>query len=274
MLSRMTFKLSSTNQSKFLVIVMSACLVIIAVAIFQDFLQSRRNGNSFFFFESLLFKVLWIYFPPILLLLKSALEKYQCKTILQTCFAVMLATLVHITLVPITIWCLSAIFRDQSYGIVKTLTFTLSNDLVKLLLVYGAFVLLLRYLETREKKEAPKESVSLPQYLTVGSGKDNTRIKLDDILYIKAATPYIEIHTQDKQYLHSESLKSIINKLDSRFIRVHRSFIVYIDKVESYKSRLNGDYDLTLQNGTQIRLSRNYVSEFKKRFEPCPQLNQ
>lgn len=274
MLSRFKHNFSFSNQNRFMGVILSACIVIIGIAIFQDYLHSKRYGHSFFFFESLLFKVLWIYFPPILFLLKSVLDKYQLKTITHRCLAVVTATLVHITLVPITIWCLSAIFREQTYGIVKTLTFTLSNDLVKLLLVYGAFVLLLRYFETSSKQEAPLETVPQLQYLTVGSGKDNTRIKLSDILYIKAATPYVEIRWQDKQYLQSGSLKSIITKLDARFVRVHKSFIVNVDKVDKYKSRLNGDYDLILQEGTEIRLSRNYVSQFKKRFELSPQLNQ
>lgn len=274
MLSRLKPKKSLFDQSKFLVIIISACLVIIAVAIFQDFLHSKRYGHSFFFLESLLFKALWIYFPPLLFLLKSVLDKYQNKTIVHMGSAVIVATLIHIILVPLTIWSLSAIFRDQSYGIIKVLTFTLSNDLVKLLLIYGAFVLLLKYFDTNRKKEAPTELGPTPQHLTVGSGKETTRVQLSDILYIKAATPYIAIQMDKKQYLHSASLKSIMDKLDARFIRVHKSYIVNLDKVDSYKSRLNGDYDLTLQNEIEIRLSRNYVSEFRKRFELTPQLNQ
>jgi two-component system, LytTR family, response regulator len=262
---------SLSKQKRFLGVVAVACALIVAVAIFQDFLHSKRYGHAFYFHESLLFKTLWFYFPLILILLKSVMDKYYCQTIGRLCIAVILATLLHIILVLITIWGLSAIFREQSYGIIKTLTFTLSNDLVKLLLVYGAFVLLKKHFQANPKKETPLEADIAPQYITVGAGKDNTRIKLGDIIAIKAATPYVDIQTENKQYLHSESLKSIINKLDARFIRV-QSFIVNLDKVVSYKSRLNGDYDLTLQNETEVRLSRNYVSEFKKRFETSPQL--
>lgn len=56
-------------------------------------------------------------------------------------------------------------------------------------------------------------------------------------------------------------------KLDTRtFVRVHKSTIVNLEKVSSFKSRLNGDYDLLLKNGTIVRLSRTYAANFKNEF--------
>jgi len=259
------YKLSSGNR--LLGVFLSALVAIIGLAIFQDYLHSIRYGQSFFFFESLLFKTLWFYFPPILFLLKREIEKRPLNSITQMCFAVIAPALVHLTLVPITIWCLSSIFREQSYGIIKTLTFTLSNDLVKLLLIYSLFIGWLKYLENKHSKEATKKGTTLPQFLVVSSGKNSTRLDFNDILYIKAATPYVAIHLEGKEYLHSESLKSTAIKLDARFIRIHRSSIVNTGKVLSYRSRLNGDYDLVLQDGSEIRLSRNYVNDFKSCYE-------
>jgi len=254
-------------------IILSVLAAIIIIAVFQDFLHSKRNGSSFFFTESLLFKSFWLCFLPILLLLKYVLQNRQISTLAQMSLAVMIPTFAHLILVALTIWCLSAIFRDQSYGFYKVLTYTLSNDLVKILLVYAGFILLCKYVRPKhEKKDSIKQSPN-SEYLTVSSGKNNTRIKLSEIQYIKAASPYIAIQLENKQYLHSETLKSILENLDSRFIRVHKSSIVNIDKVLSYKSRLNGDYDLMLQDGTEIRLSRNYVNDFRNSFELSPQLN-
>ena len=256
-----------SSEHRLLVVFLSALVAIVLLAIIQDYLHSIRYGQSFYFFESLLFKTFWFYFPPILFLLKRELEKRQLKTIVQMCLAVIAAAVLHLTLVPITIWCLSTIFREQSYGIIKVLTFTLSNDLVKLLLIYSVFIVWLKYLENKHLKQESQKQTSSFQYLVITSGKNSTRLDLSDILYIKAETPYIAIQLQDKEFLHSESLKSIATRLDSRFIRIHRSSIVNIDKVLSYKSRLNGDYDLVLQDGTEIRLSRNYVNDFRRCYE-------
>ncbi len=273
MINKLKQSFQSPAGKKLFWIFLSAFVAVVLLAIFQDFLHSRRNKYPFFFFESLLFKSFWLFFPPILLLLKYLLQKGQITTAVQMCLAVVFSSLTHLLLVPLTVWGLSVIFREQAYGFVKVLTYTLANDLVKILLIYGIFIFLMKFLESKRKKEAIENQDSSNQYLLLSSGKNNTRIKLSEILYIKAATPYISIQLEQKQYLHSESLKSIVEKLDARFIRVHKSSIVNIDKVLSYKSRLNGDYDLMLQDGTETRLSRNYVNQFKSNFESTSQLN-
>ncbi|MGH9949634.1 MAG: LytR/AlgR family response regulator transcription factor, partial [Pyrinomonadaceae bacterium] len=72
---------------------------------------------------------------------------------------------------------------------------------------------------------------------------------------------------QTKRYLHNETLKSILETLDNEtFVRIHKSLIVNISNVRSYKSRLNGDYDLTVADGTSLRLSRTYAATFKEKF--------
>ncbi|MBD3668720.1 MAG: LytTR family transcriptional regulator [Kangiella sp.] len=265
------FKFLKENRT--IGVLLFTLIAIVSLAIFQDYLHSARNGYPFFFSESLLFKAFWVFFPPLLLLLKYAHRKGYLNSLPKMGGAVAVATLVHLCLVPLTIWSLSAIFREQSYGILKVLTYTMANDLVKMLLIYSAFTLWLKHSESKRQTVAvDNQPTSQPQYLTVSSGKNNTRIKLSDVLYIKAATPYVAIQLADKQFLHSESLKSISEQLDDRFIRVHRSSIVNIDKVVSYQSRLNGDYDLRLQDETEIRLSRNYVSQFKEHFKSGPQV--
>jgi len=62
------------------------------------------------------------------------------------------------------------------------------------------------------------------------------RIALDDILYIEGLKDYVKVHLKnvDKAILSLTSLKALEEKLPSkRFMRVHRSFIVSLDKVTS-----------------------------------------
>ncbi len=91
-------------------------------------------------------------------------------------------------------------------------------------------------------------------------------IEQSEILYLYAEKPYIAIHTGSKTYLHSSTLKSIIHHLDPAFLRIHKSIIVNTCAVVSYKSRQNGDYDLCMSDGTELRLSRNYAAAFKEAF--------
>lgn len=66
--------------------------------------------------------------------------------------------------------------------------------------------------------------------------KDNgvlKRISVDDILYLEAMGDYVKVHTAQKFHVLHATLKSIEEKLPStRFIRVHRSYIVSLNKID------------------------------------------
>ncbi|MEO5500856.1 MAG: LytTR family DNA-binding domain-containing protein, partial [Ginsengibacter sp.] len=93
-------------------------------------------------------------------------------------------------------------------------------------------------------------------------------IPINDVMYFSANSPYINIHLESKKYLQKRTLKYLEGQLNStQFLRVHKSCIINMHKVISYKSRLNGDYDITLSDNTQLRLSRNYLKAFKSAME-------
>ncbi|HVG42885.1 MAG TPA: LytTR family DNA-binding domain-containing protein [Chitinophagaceae bacterium] len=66
--------------------------------------------------------------------------------------------------------------------------------------------------------------------------KDNgvlKRISVDDILYMEAMGDYVKVHTAQKFHVLHSTLKSIEEKLPpSKFIRVHRSYIVSLNKID------------------------------------------
>jgi DNA-binding LytR/AlgR family response regulator len=67
--------------------------------------------------------------------------------------------------------------------------------------------------------------------------KDNgilKRINVDDILYLEAMGDYVKVHTAQKFHVLHATLKSIEEKLpSSKFLRVHRSYIVSLNKIDS-----------------------------------------
>ena len=72
------------------------------------------------------------------------------------------------------------------------------------------------------------------QYLFLKVEYQLVRIALDDILYIEGLKDYVKVHLKnsDKGVLSLTSLKVLEEKLSSRkFMRVHRSFIVALDKI-------------------------------------------
>jgi DNA-binding LytR/AlgR family response regulator len=63
------------------------------------------------------------------------------------------------------------------------------------------------------------------------------RVNLDDILYIEGLKDYVKIYTGGKPILTKNTMKNFINKLPSnRFFRVHKSFIISIDKINKIEN--------------------------------------
>ncbi len=79
-----------------------------------------------------------------------------------------------------------------------------------------------------------KEAKENKDYIFVKANAKLVKLKMDEIYYIEALKDYVAIHTQAKRYTIHSTMKDIDRKLGNEdFIRVHRSFIVRIDKIAS-----------------------------------------
>ena len=87
------------------------------------------------------------------------------------------------------------------------------------------------------------------------------RLSLDDILYAEAMGDYVKLHTVQKYFAIHATLKSVEERLSSdKFIRVHRSFIVSINKIDTIQ---NGDLII---NGKAIPVADAYRTVLNKRL--------
>lgn len=94
--------------------------------------------------------------------------------------------------------------------------------------------------------------------------KDNgilKRIAIDDILFLEAMGDYVKVHALQKFHVVHATLKSIEEKLpSSKFIRVHRSYIVAINKIDYI-------HDGTIHIGkTTIPVADTHKSSLNKRL--------
>jgi DNA-binding LytR/AlgR family response regulator len=63
------------------------------------------------------------------------------------------------------------------------------------------------------------------------------KIRLEEILYVEAMGDYIKIHIPGKAFIVHTTLKAFEeNAAGGRFMRVHRSYIVALDKIESIEN--------------------------------------
>ena len=105
--------------------------------------------------------------------------------------------------------------------------------------------------------EVTAPSSTFVQRIPVESRGKVTYIPVDQVDYIAASGPYAEIVVGTRRHLVRETMQSLEDSLDpARFMRVHRSAIVPLDRVEMLLRGAGGDYELQLKNGARVRVSR------------------
>ena len=92
-------------------------------------------------------------------------------------------------------------------------------------------------------------------------------VPVKDIDYISAAGPYAELHVGNQKHLLRERMQNLEQRLDPRvFLRIHRSTIVRIDRIETLHKAAGGDYSVKLRNGTELDVSRTRVGDLEQRL--------
>ncbi|HWA86854.1 MAG TPA: LytTR family DNA-binding domain-containing protein [Opitutus sp.] len=84
-------------------------------------------------------------------------------------------------------------------------------------------------------------------------------LKADEIDWIEAEGDYMKFHVAGKTHLMRETMARLEARLDpKKFVRIHRSTIVNIDRMRKLSPSFAGEYAVVLQDGTKLKLSRGY----------------
>lgn len=67
----------------------------------------------------------------------------------------------------------------------------------------------------------------------VKSSGQQHRINFNEILYIESIKDYVNIRTAGEEYIVLDTLKSMESQLSDKFVRIHKSFIINLDKIKS-----------------------------------------
>lgn len=95
------------------------------------------------------------------------------------------------------------------------------------------------------------------QRLEARSGGRLTLLDVGDIEWIEADGDYARVHLGDAEHLVSERMKDLEGRLDpASFVRIHRSTIVNVRRVRELRHVSHGDYEVTLDDDTRLRVSR------------------
>jgi DNA-binding LytR/AlgR family response regulator len=96
-------------------------------------------------------------------------------------------------------------------------------------------------------------------FLFLRADRKNLKIQLHEILFVESLKDYVKVVTKDRTIVSKQSISAIEENLpEEAFLRIHRSFIVSISKIESFTAGLIqvGKYELPV--------SRSYRHEVEK----------
>lgn len=104
-----------------------------------------------------------------------------------------------------------------------------------------------------------QQNTSLNAFINLRSDRKNIKVPLDDILYVESLKDYIKVVTAAKNIVTKQSISSLEEALRGKqFLRIHRSFIVALNKIESFTS------DTVEIAGQELPISRMYRHEVEK----------
>ncbi|MNU87642.1 Sensory transduction protein LytR [compost metagenome] len=91
-------------------------------------------------------------------------------------------------------------------------------------------------------------------HLFVRADRKHYKIMFDNILYVEGLKDYIRIHTKDEKIMVLENMKDLLEKLPpSRFIRIHRSYIIPTDKIKLIEGN-----QIQMQNREYLPIGETY----------------
>lgn len=103
--------------------------------------------------------------------------------------------------------------------------------------------------------------VKLPDRLLV--------VPVEDIDWIESAGNYVRLHMGRENHMMRETISHLETRLDGRrFVRVHRSIIVNIERIRELRPLFNGDHKIVLHDGKLLPLSRSYAPTLLAHLEP------
>jgi Response regulator of the LytR/AlgR family len=110
-----------------------------------------------------------------------------------------------------------------------------------------------------EPKEVLITSTPKEEFLYFKVDKKMVKCRIDDILIIESCKDYVKVKTADKEITTQQKISYLEENLPkNKFLRIHRSFIINVDKVDAFSA---SDVDL---GNLQIPIGRNYKNDVVK----------
>lgn len=107
--------------------------------------------------------------------------------------------------------------------------------------------------------------ISTRQHLLVKKLGKEFLVRIEEIEWLEACGNYVNLHVSGRAYPYRGTMKSLEEQLDpEQFLRVHRSYMVNYQQIQSIEPLESGDARVQLRQGKELPFSRRYRAEFKQ----------
>ena len=123
---------------------------------------------------------------------------------------------------------------------------------------FERFLVAVTKVKTGLKEERGSGTQEAKDYLFLNVQKKKVKILFSEIVYVESLREYIKIVTTKREFITKMSTHEIESLLPANlFKRIHRSFIISLDKIESYSA------EMVEVNGVSIPIGRGYRDNFE-----------
>lgn len=124
-----------------------------------------------------------------------------------------------------------------------------------LLVFLGSILLMIR--QIKEKQETIRQLMLEKEkmqksFLEITSNRKTVKIPYEDIVFIESLSDYIKINTLKEEIISKEKISNMETRLPETFLRIHRSFIINKEKINSFT------YNEVVLNEVTLTIGRSY----------------
>lgn len=124
-----------------------------------------------------------------------------------------------------------------------------------------------RTLRTALRRILDGEPEEKSHRLVVRSAGRIVFLDLDEVEWVEAQGSYVCLHTAGNSHLLRDSMKALEDRLPAdRFVRIHRSSLVRLDRVKELRNGRDGSCRVLLENGHQLDVSESRRPELLRRL--------
>ena len=111
------------------------------------------------------------------------------------------------------------------------------------------------------------ESDESSDMLAVKKGSDIALLQFSEVYMLRVEDKQVKVYTENTDYLIKKPLYQVEETLSSDFVRISKTTIVNLKKIERVAPSLKGMMFIQLKNGLKDNISRKYLPDFKQALD-------